>query len=81
VGWIETGRKEWGFLYNFKFGTRKILVLKNYIIKSQLWWYTPVIPALRRLKQEDYKFKASLGLTLRSYLKKKKPIYYINVYI
>jgi hypothetical protein len=25
------------------------------------WWYAPVIPALRRLGQEDCEFKASLG--------------------
>jgi hypothetical protein len=25
------------------------------------WWYTSVIPTVRRLRQEDYKFKASLG--------------------
>jgi hypothetical protein len=26
-----------------------------------MWWQTPVIPALGRLKQEDCDFKASLG--------------------
>jgi hypothetical protein len=26
-----------------------------------VWWYTPVIPALRRLRQEDLEFEASLG--------------------
>jgi hypothetical protein len=25
------------------------------------WWNTPVIPALRRLRQEDQKFKAMPG--------------------
>jgi hypothetical protein len=29
---------------------------------SQAWWHVPVIPALRKLKQEDHKFKVSLGL-------------------
>jgi hypothetical protein len=24
-------------------------------------WYTPIIPALRRLRQEDHKFKARQG--------------------
>jgi hypothetical protein len=24
-------------------------------------WYTPIIPAFRRLRQEDQEFKASLG--------------------
>jgi hypothetical protein len=30
-------------------------------LKSQTWWHTPVIPALSSLRQEDLKFKASLG--------------------
>jgi hypothetical protein len=34
-------------------------VLKNYI--KALWWYSSVIPALERLRKEDYKFKASLA--------------------
>jgi hypothetical protein len=32
---------------------------------SEAWWYTPVIPALRRLRQKDHKFKASLDYTIR----------------
>jgi hypothetical protein len=24
--------------------------------KSQIWWYMPVIPAFKRLRQEDLKF-------------------------
>jgi hypothetical protein len=28
---------------------------------SQMWWPMPIIPALRRLRQEDHKFKANLG--------------------
>jgi hypothetical protein len=31
----------------------------------------PVIPALRRVRQEDHKFQASLHYILRPYLKKK----------
>jgi hypothetical protein len=27
----------------------------------QAWWFTPVIPALRRLRQEDRKLETSLG--------------------
>jgi hypothetical protein len=27
---------------------------------SQAWWQIPVIPALRKLRQEDCKFKAYL---------------------
>jgi hypothetical protein len=26
-----------------------------------MWWPMPIIPALRRLRQEDHKFKANLG--------------------
>jgi hypothetical protein len=33
------------------------------------WWYMPVIPALRRLKQEDLEFEASLFKTVRPCLK------------
>lgn len=32
---------------------------------SQTWWYTPEIPTLGRLKQEDEKFEASLGYTYK----------------
>jgi hypothetical protein len=46
--------------------------------RSQTCWYTPVIPALQRLKQEDCKFKASLCYTVKAYLrpphKKKKSL-------
>jgi hypothetical protein len=37
---------------------------------SQVWWYTPVIPALGR--QEAGEFKASLGYMARACLTKKK---------
>lgn len=30
----------------------------------QLWWHTPVIPALRELKQENYELKSILGYIL-----------------
>jgi hypothetical protein len=30
---------------------------------SWAWWYMSVIPAFRRLRQEDCEFKASLGYT------------------
>jgi hypothetical protein len=35
-------------------------------------WYTSVIPALQKLRQEDYKFKASVDYIMKPGLKKKK---------
>jgi hypothetical protein len=40
--------------------------------KGQAYWCTPVIPALRRLRQEDCEFWASLGYI--TYRKEKKKI-------
>jgi hypothetical protein len=37
-----------------KTGTLK----KNWF--SQAWWYMTIIPTLRKLRQEDYKFEATL---------------------
>jgi hypothetical protein len=33
----------------------------NKKIETQLWWCTLVIPALKKLRQEDQKYEASLG--------------------
>jgi hypothetical protein len=44
---------------------------KNLIKRSWAWWYTPVILALRTLRQEDQEFKVSLGHIERPCLKKK----------
>jgi hypothetical protein len=36
-----------------------------------VWWYVSLIPALKRLRQEDNKFEASLGYTANPCLKTK----------
>lgn len=33
------------------------------IYSCQPWWYTAIMAAFRRLREEDHKFKASLGCT------------------
>jgi hypothetical protein len=35
-----------------------------------VWWFTPVIPALGRLRQEAQEFQASLGFMAGACLKK-----------
>jgi hypothetical protein len=37
-----------------------------------MWWYMPVIPVLRRLRQKDTEFKANQGHIMKPCLKKKK---------
>jgi hypothetical protein len=39
---------------------------------SWVWWHTPLIPALRRLRQEDREYEASLCCILRFCLKNKQ---------
>jgi hypothetical protein len=41
-------------------------------LESQAWWHTPVIPALRRLREEEHEFEVRLGYIIRPNLKKKK---------
>jgi hypothetical protein len=36
-------------------------------------WYKPVVPALGKQRQENYKFQAILCYTAKPYLKKTKP--------
>jgi hypothetical protein len=37
-----------------------------------VWWYRPIIPALKRLRQEDLEFQFSLHYLVGRCLKKKK---------
>jgi hypothetical protein len=37
-----------------------------------VWWYIPVIPEIWRYRQEDCKFKASLGYIVKSCFRKKE---------
>jgi hypothetical protein len=52
-------------------------------IKSvgQACWYTPIIPALRRSKQKDHEFEASLGYTARTCLKKRKRKFVVLTFV
>jgi hypothetical protein len=49
----------------------KTLNFKNFKLnENQEWWYMPVISTLGRKRQEDHKFKASLGYVVEPCLKK-----------
>jgi hypothetical protein len=48
-----------------------VLPKKKNVAPSWEWWCTPIILALRRLRQEDYKFEDSLSSIVRPCLKKK----------
>jgi hypothetical protein len=43
----------------------------NVDARSRVWHCTPIIPALRKVRQEDCEFKASLGYTAKPCFKKK----------
>jgi hypothetical protein len=40
-------------------------------LRSLAWWCMPVIPALRRWRQEGLQFQARIGFTARPYLNNK----------
>jgi hypothetical protein len=40
--------------------------MKEESLDHSVLWYTPVIPALGRLRQEDLKFKVNLGYIVRN---------------
>jgi hypothetical protein len=43
-----------------------------------VWWNTPVIPVLRKLRQEDCEFQASLGYIVKTLLKNENSIYRVG---
>jgi hypothetical protein len=47
---------------------------KNYKNNHWAWWYRTIIPALRRVRQKDHEFKASLG-----YLTSSKSVWAIYI--
>jgi hypothetical protein len=42
---------------------------------SQVWWYALIIPALRRMRQEDLSFKACVDYLGRPCLHKKSNLF------
>jgi hypothetical protein len=38
----------------------------------QVWLYTPIIPALQKLRQKDFEVKTSITTVMRSFLNKYK---------
>jgi hypothetical protein len=48
-----------------------VIITKN--MKLGIWWHTPVIPTLMRIRWEDGEFQANLGYIVRPHLKTKQP--------
>jgi hypothetical protein len=65
---------ETGFL-KIKWTTSSDLTFKKR--GSQAWWCILIIPALRRLRQEDLEFKASQGYIVRKLLTSEATLYYL----
>jgi hypothetical protein len=47
-------------------------LLHTHTVKKNKWIFTALIPALRRLRKENNKFKTSLNYIVRPCLKKNK---------
>lgn len=48
-------------LFSITYNILEVVDFFNRGLVKQVWWYMPEIPALGRLRQEDYVFKASIG--------------------
>jgi hypothetical protein len=57
-------------ILDFFFPVFVFLIKKSSV--SLVWWYMPVIPTFKRLRQEDQEFEANLSLIGRPYFKQNK---------
>lgn len=48
-------------LFSITYNILEVVDFFNRGLVNRVWWYMPEIPALGRLRQEDYVFKASIG--------------------
>jgi hypothetical protein len=48
-----------------QFKNRMEMTKEKSSVCNQVWWNIPVIPALGRLRQQEYNFKATVGYIAR----------------
>jgi hypothetical protein len=59
---------------NWKSCSRKFTCLYEKATERWVWWYTPIIPTLGKLRLEEHKLDVSLGYIMYFSLKRKKGI-------
>jgi hypothetical protein len=69
--YLPMENSKWANYYHFEPNVVLLLVFKERK-KSQVWRFSPVIPAFWRQRQENHEFVASLGYRVKCCLKKKK---------